>query len=114
MDRLTSLNTSRRVVRSMTEWQPVVESHTKLKGATMHEKRRFVRHRTLKAGSLEFGGGAIDCVVRNLSETGAAVNVESPVGIPSKITLFVAVDHVRRSCTVVWRKGNRIGVRFDD
>jgi hypothetical protein len=29
----------------------------------------------LKAGTIEFGGGAIDCTVRNVSETGAALEV---------------------------------------
>jgi hypothetical protein len=36
----------------------------------------------LKAGKISFGGGAIDCTVRNLSETGAALEVTTPVGIP--------------------------------
>jgi hypothetical protein len=31
------------------------------------------RRRILKAGSIQFGGGSIDCTIRNLSETGAAL-----------------------------------------
>jgi hypothetical protein len=70
------------------------------------------RHRVLKAGTIEFGGGAIDCTVRNLSGTGAALDVSSPVGIPDHFTLFVQVDGTHLACTVVWRKEKRIGVRF--
>lgn len=56
----------------------------------MSEKRRAARHRALKGGSIAFSGGArIDCVIRNLSETGAALQVESPLGIPNEFTLFV-------------------------
>ncbi|MBR0702709.1 PilZ domain-containing protein [Bradyrhizobium sp. 62B] len=78
----------------------------------MDERRDKARHRVLKAGTIEFGGGAIDCTVRNLSDTGAALDVTSPVGIPEHFTLFVPADGAHLSCTVVWRKEKRIGVRF--
>jgi len=35
----------------------------------MIEKRVFPRHRVLKAGTIEFDGGAINCMVRNMSNT---------------------------------------------
>ena len=78
----------------------------------MSEHRIAPRKRVLKAGTIEFGGGAIDCTVRNLSDTGAALSVESPVGIPSEFNLIVAADQVSRACRVVWRKENRIGITF--
>ncbi|MBR1171309.1 PilZ domain-containing protein [Bradyrhizobium sp. DASA03005] len=78
----------------------------------MDERRDKARHRVLKAGTIEFGGGAIDCTVRNLSDTGAALDVTSPVGIPDHFTLFVQADGRHLRCTVVWRKEKRIGVRF--
>ncbi|MDD1531341.1 pilus assembly protein PilZ [Bradyrhizobium sp. WBOS7] len=78
----------------------------------MDERRDKARHRVLKAGSIEFGGGAIDCTVRNLSDTGAALDVTSPLGIPERFILFVPADAAHLSCTVVWRKEKRIGVRF--
>jgi hypothetical protein len=78
----------------------------------MDERRDKARHRVLKAGTIEFGGGAIDCTVRNLSGTGAALDVSSPVGIPDHFTLSVQVDGTHLACTVVWRKEKRIGVRF--
>ena len=78
----------------------------------MDERRDKARHRVLKAGTIEFGGGGIDCTVRNFSGTGAALDVTSPVGIPEHFTLFVTADGTHHSCTVVWRKEKRIGVRF--
>jgi hypothetical protein len=79
----------------------------------MNVHRSALRHRMLKAGKIEFGLSAIDCVVRNVSETGAALEVESPIGIPDQFDLFVTKDRSRRSAHVVWRKERRIGVKFD-
>lgn len=78
----------------------------------MNERRDKSRHRVLKAGTIEFGGGAIDCTVRNFSDTGAALDVTSPVGIPEQFTLAIKADGAHLPCTVVWRKEKRIGVRF--
>ena len=78
----------------------------------MSEHRVAPRKRVLKAGKIEFGGGAIDCTVRNLSDTGAALSVESPVGIPSEFNMVILSDDVNRRCRVVWRKENRIGITF--
>jgi hypothetical protein len=80
----------------------------------MESHRNAPRRRTLKAGSIEFGGGAIDCTVRNVSETGAALEVVSPLHIPDRFTLVVQTDHLRRRCNVIWRRGKRIGVAFDE
>lgn len=78
----------------------------------MDERRAKLRHRVLKAGSIEFGGGAIDCTIRNFSEIGAALGVTSPLGIPEKFTLFIQADGIHLPCTVIWRKEKLIGVRF--
>jgi PilZ domain-containing protein len=80
--------------------------------ACMDEHRIASRHRVLKAGTIEFGGGAIDCTVRNLSGTGAALDVTSPVGIPDHFTLVLPAGALHQACHVVWRKEKRIGVTF--
>lgn len=79
----------------------------------MNEKRITARHRVLKAGKIAFDGGAIDCTVRNISKTGAALEVASPIGIPQAFILIIEADHVRQPCHVVWRREKRIGVAFD-
>jgi hypothetical protein len=79
----------------------------------MDETRIAARHRGLKAGTIEFGGGAIDCTVRNLSQTGAALEVVTPLFIPDHFTLFVPSEQLKRPCHIAWRKEKRIGVRFD-
>jgi hypothetical protein len=76
------------------------------------EHRVSPRHRVLKAGTIEFGGGAIDCTVRNLSGSGAALEVVSPLGIPDRFDLVIIAEQLHRPCRVVWRKEKRIGVSF--
>ncbi len=79
----------------------------------MDNKRIATRFRVLKAGTIEFGGGGIDCTIRNMSSTGAALEVASPIGIPERFTLVCRADGTQRHCRVAWRKEKRIGVAFD-
>lgn len=68
----------------------------------MEELRKSPRRRLLKAGTIALtGGGAIDCTVRNISETGAALEVISPIGIPDKFALVIEAKTLQ--CQVVRR-----------
>jgi hypothetical protein len=79
----------------------------------MVETRIAPRYRVLKAAKIEFGGVTIDCAVRDLSTTGAALEVPSKMGLPGRFTLVVPDDGLHLPCHVVWRKEFRIGVAFD-
>lgn len=79
----------------------------------MIETRRAPRYRVSKAASIGYGPQAIHCIVRDLSTTGAAIQIEDQAGIPEQFILFVSEDGLRLSCRVVWRRGYRIGVTFD-
>jgi hypothetical protein len=81
-------------------------------GMDKDEHRIAPRHRVLKAGTVEFGGGGIDCIVKNVSDTGALLEVTSPVGIPERFTLVIPQDNIAKPCRVMWRKEKRIGVAF--
>jgi len=52
-------------------------------------------------------------MVRNMSNIGAALDVNSPVGIPEHFTLVFPADGLHMPCRVAWRKQKRIGVAFD-
>jgi hypothetical protein len=78
----------------------------------MANKRAALRQRVLKSALIEFNGGVIDCAVRNVSETGAALEVASLLGIPETFNLVISGDHSSRPCKVAWRKHKRIGVTF--
>ena len=74
----------------------------------MIEKRTNSRVRTLRSASIIFGGAStVDCVVRNLSETGACLEVASPVGIPDDFALQIKPEERKRDCHVAWRPANR-------
>jgi hypothetical protein len=79
----------------------------------MNEQRDCRRQRVLKSGTIAFNGSTIDCVVRNISITGAALEVESQSGIPPTFDLIVAPGKFSEHCRVLWRKDKRIGVIFE-
>jgi hypothetical protein len=84
-----------------------------LRTTTMIEKRTAPRHRVLKRGTLAFGGGGIDCTVRNISTSGARVDIASPVGVPSNVILVIEADQFIRRCRSVWANDHQIGLAFE-
>jgi hypothetical protein len=78
----------------------------------MVETRAAPRYRLSKPAKIEFGGREVDCLVRNLSLTGASLEVSSQSGIPEEFNLVVPADGLNLHCHVVWRKIYRIGVAF--
>jgi hypothetical protein len=81
----------------------------------MIEKRVFPRHRVLKQGTIAFrgGGGGIDCMVRNISQGGARLEVATLFGLHGSFTLVIASDHFTRDCRAVWNIEKRVGVAFE-
>jgi hypothetical protein len=81
----------------------------------MGDKRNSQRQRTLKGGKIVFAGGSfsVDCTIRNLSPSGARLQVPTTVTIPDNFNLVDTQAGTRRKATVVWRKADLIGVRFD-
>lgn len=77
------------------------------------DERNAQRHRTLKGGKIVFNDGrsTFDCVVRNLSETGAKLTVNSALGVPQRFVLAMG-DGRRFDCEVAWHTETEIGVRF--
>ena len=75
------------------------------------DRRIASRLRTLKGAQIVWPTAApVKCVVRNLSQTGASLEVQNPV--PNAFELIFEGDQSRRSCCVVWRRETRIGVKF--
>jgi len=78
---------------------------------SVSDRRSSPRTKTLKGAQLFWpAGSAVKCIVRNLSETGAKIEVHSPV--PATFDLVFDSDQTRHSCRVVWRKEPMMGVRF--
>jgi hypothetical protein len=80
----------------------------------MVETRVAPRFRVSKAATIEFfGGRPIHCIVRNLSVTGAAVELPDVCGIPDSFDLVMPDDGLRLPCRIVRRAGYVLGVAFD-
>ena len=79
----------------------------------MAEKRRFPRHRVLKGAFIVISEKApkLECTVRNLSDTGASLQVSTTIGIPKKFD--VIIDGGRQRCRAAWRTDTKIGVVFE-
>jgi hypothetical protein len=68
----------------------------------MEENNRVAPRRlVLKAGVIDVGGENISCIVRSISETGAAIELVSPLYIPDRFKLMVQTDNLDRPCRVV-------------
>jgi PilZ domain-containing protein len=85
-----------------------------LAGEMPEPRRKLPRHRVLKGAHITFRShqATIDCTVRNLSEKGACLKVQSPIGIPDDFDLVLNSKSVVH-CRVTWRKATQIGVEFD-
>lgn len=77
------------------------------------EKRLSPRRNTMIEASIVFDGGRqrLGCIIRNLSATGAKIEVNKVVGVPNTFDLFAAGYHPH-ACRVVWRSLKEIGVEF--
>jgi len=79
----------------------------------MDDRRGSPRRRTFKAGSIVFGlAPPIECVITNLSDTWAGLEVKFVAAVPDRFQLLLKPELTRRECRVVWRAADRIGVQF--
>ncbi len=79
----------------------------------MDDKRRAQRMRRLKDGCIYFNGkkSMMNCVVRDVSETGARVTVGEPYLIPTEFELAIKGSPARPA-RKVWVKQNEMGIEF--
>ncbi len=78
----------------------------------MEEKRRHQRTEINEPGYVSAGGSVMRCTVRNISQEGAAIDVDNPAFVPAQFRLVIASDSSTRDCTVIWIREKRIGLAF--
>jgi hypothetical protein len=78
----------------------------------LDEQQTTAPYNVLEAGVLEFYGRSVSCLVRNLSEHGAALDVISPRDIPDRFTLALPLEGTFHLCHLIWRSEAQIGVTF--
>jgi hypothetical protein len=76
------------------------------------ERRSKPRQRVLKGAIIHFnkGYGALECVVRNLSENGARLAFGETTAVPSAFDLKIAGGNTVRVANVRWRTPDSVGV----
>jgi hypothetical protein len=76
------------------------------------DTRKNLRKRVLDDGLIRFGDMSISCAIHNMSKGGLALDVGSQAQIPDQFALIVVAEKKIYSCSVIWRKGTRVGVSF--
>jgi hypothetical protein len=79
----------------------------------MVDTRAAPRYRLAKPALIEHGGDKIKCVIRDLSITGASLELTDATVVPAKFTLIVPEDRLKLLCRVVRRTDFRLGVAFE-
>ena len=80
----------------------------------MVDTRIAPRYRLSKAAQIDYGGDRTTCTIRDLSVTGAALELSDlSATIPEAFTLVVPDDKLKLPCRVVWRRGYKMGVTFE-
>jgi PAS domain len=76
------------------------------------DKRRAKRRVVRKTGRIQARGISEVCTVRDISVSGASLDVVNAARVPNHFTLVMEMESAARSCAVVWRKERQLGVEF--
>jgi len=77
--------------------------------------RKFLRREVRYTAWVLLSDGRLHgCVMSNASDEGACLEVDDSEALPNAFTLLLSSSgKAKRKCRVVWRKPQRIGVRFE-
>jgi hypothetical protein len=78
-------------------------------------KKREARKSVQQSGWITLDGGfaARQCVVHDMSSTGAKITVSDNSALAGRLRLAFSRDaKAGRNCEVVWRRGKSFGVKF--
>src|ERR1700733_4731066 len=80
------------------------------------ERRIAARQRTVLRGCIYYNkrSAAADCLVRDVSDSGARLELSENVVIPDLIELNIPKKEETFHARVLWRRGNEVGVAYVD
>ena len=78
--------------------------------------RAEVRKRCFMTATISFNKGLTTCacVIRNLSESGARLDVASPLALPTFFHLYIPAQQKQRYAELKWRSDSEAGIEFRD
>jgi len=79
------------------------------------EPNAAIRQRTFLKGTLYYDSrrASIECVVRDMSDSGARLTFEHPVTVPDNVELFIPQKQQTLRARVQRRGANEIGIAFE-
>ncbi|MGD0024581.1 MAG: PilZ domain-containing protein [Xanthobacteraceae bacterium] len=82
----------------------------------MGERRRSVRQKSFLRGCVYFNKrrGAMDCLIRDISDSGARIIFSETVSVPDVVDLYIPQKEQTVRARVQWRHGDEIGLAFPD
>ncbi len=92
----------------------MVEKVARAEFGVMTERRAFARHKTFIKGRIYFNNrmSSVDCIVRDLADIGARLEVPENVTIPESFELYLPTRDEHFQARVKWRKGNNLGIAW--
>jgi hypothetical protein len=79
----------------------------------MQDRRHSVRDKVFFGGVAKIDeNSTMDCVVLNLSDSGACVEFEASTKLPEKMNLTITRKGRSFLATMIWRQANRVGLAF--
>lgn len=95
--------------------EAVTQNSIGLDGEVFAERRGAQRRRVLKGATLRFNRGyaALECIVRNLSDTGARLAFGETAAVPSEFDFWLAGTDKPVRASVRWRGLEDVGIAFD-
>jgi PilZ domain-containing protein len=82
----------------------------------MRSEKRKSRRKSMRYSAWIQGGSPkpFGCVVADISDSGARLDVDEPDSVPYRFILLLSKNgHARRICRTVWRSSSQIGVQFE-
>ena len=94
--------------------EPITQNSIGLDGEVFAERRGAPRHKVLKGATLRFnrGYGALECRVRNLSDTGARLAFGETAAVPGQFDFLLSGSDQTVAAIVRWRGLEDVGIEF--
>jgi hypothetical protein len=71
------------------------------------------RKPVLMSGVLTFPDSTVNCLICEITISGATIEVLDPQYIPERFSIVFKGDDVPLPCYVIWRNADRVGVAFE-
>jgi hypothetical protein len=78
------------------------------------QRRESERHRCYIGGQVRYSDGRtiIDCMIKDMSATGAKLSMSNTAAVPANFELFIPSKNKSIRSVAVWRNHEEVGVQF--